>query len=100
MSQEPCLFKRSVYDNILYGDLKASKDQVIEAAKKANILKFFTEKDTGTKDTPVSGGEKQRIAIARVFLKDPKIILLDEATSALDSIKILKKRFKILWMLS
>ena len=85
VSQEPCLFKRSVYDNILYGDLNASKEQILDAAKKANIMKFFSNDDIGTKDTPVSGGEKQRLAIARVFLKNPQIILLDEATSALDN---------------
>jgi ATP-binding cassette, subfamily B (MDR/TAP), member 1 len=84
VSQEPVLFKRSVRDNILYGDLSAQHDQVTEAAKKANIMKFFTSTDDGTKDTPVSGGEKQRLAIARAFLKNPKILLLDEATSALD----------------
>ena len=84
VSQEPVLFKRSVYENILYGKLDATKDEVFDAAKKAAIEKFFNNKEMGTKEDPVSGGEKQRLAIARAFLKDPTILLLDEATSALD----------------
>ena len=84
VSQEPVLFKRSVYHNILYGKLDASKEEVIEAAKKACIMKFFTKNDQGKKEDPVSGGEKQRLAIGRAFLKNPVILLLDEATSALD----------------
>ena len=84
VSQEPILFKRSVYENILYGNLNACKDEVFEAAKRAHIEKFFDKEEMGTKEDPVSGGEKQRLAIARVFLKNPVILLLDEATSALD----------------
>lgn len=84
VSQEPVLFKRSVYDNILYGKLTATREEVFNAAKRACIEKFFNKKELGTKEDPVSGGEKQRLAIARAFLKDPKILLLDEATSALD----------------
>ena len=84
VSQEPVLFKRSVYENILYGRLDASKEEVLAAAKAAAIEKFFDKKQMGTKEDPVSGGEKQRLAIARAFLKDPIILLLDEATSALD----------------
>ena len=84
VSQEPVLFKRSVYENILYGNLESSKDEVFDAAKRAAIEKFFNDKEMGTKEDPVSGGEKQRLAIARAFLKDPVILLLDEATSALD----------------
>ena len=84
VSQEPVLFKRSVYENILYGKLDSSRDEVFDAAKKAAIEKFFNDKEMGTKEDPVSGGEKQRLAIARAFLKNPVILLLDEATSALD----------------
>ena len=84
VGQEPILFKRNVYENILYGKLDSNYEEVLNAAKKASIGKFFNEKETGTKEDPVSGGEKQRLAIARVFLKNPVILLLDEATSALD----------------
>ena len=84
VSQEPVLFKRSVYENIRYGQLDAKRDEVFNAAKRACIEKFFNKKELGTKEDPVSGGEKQRLAIARAFLKNHVILLLDEATSALD----------------
>ena len=84
VSQEPVLFKRSVYENILYGKLDAKENEVIEAAEKAAINKFFKNEQKGEKNETVSGGEKQRLGIARAFLKDPSILLLDEATSALD----------------
>ena len=98
VSQEPVLFKRSVYENILYGDLNANKDEVFEAAKRAHIEKFFDKEEMGTKEDPVSGGEKQRLAIARVFLKNPVILLLDEATSALDKeseVEVQKSLFEL-----
>ena len=98
VSQEPVLFKRSVYENILYGRLDANREEVLEAAKAAVIEKFFNKKEMGTKEDPVSGGEKQRLAIARTFLKDPIILLLDEATSALDkeSEKAVQKSIDVL----
>ena len=98
VSQEPVLFKRSVYENILYGNLNANKDDVFEAAKRAHIEKFFEKQEMGTKEDPVSGGEKQRLAIARVFLKNPVILLLDEATSALDKeseVEVQKSLFEL-----
>ena len=98
VSQEPVLFKRSVYENILYGNLNATKDEVLEAAKRAHIEKFFDQQQMGTKEDPVSGGEKQRLAIARCFLKNPVILLLDEATSALDKeseIEVQKSLFEL-----
>lgn len=91
VSQEPCLFARSVRENIAYGSPDATQDQIEEAAKMANAHDFITsfpngyDTQVGDKGAQLSGGQKQRIAIARVLIKNPKILLLDEATSALDS---------------
>ena len=90
--QEPQLFHRSLMENIRYGRLDASDDEVVEAAKKAHAHEFIlqTEKQydslVGERGVKLSGGQRQRIAIARAILKDAPILILDEATSALDSV--------------
>lgn len=89
--QETLLFGGSIRENILYGRLEASKDELIDAAKSANAHDFITSLpkgyDTivGERGVKLSGGQRQRVAIARALLKDPSILLLDEATSSLDS---------------
>ena len=91
VQQDIYLFNASVRDNILYGRLDATEEEVIEAAKRANIhdyiLKMPNGYDTviGERGVRLSGGQKQRLSIARVFLKNPAILILDEATSALDN---------------
>ena len=89
--QEPVLFHRTLRENIAYGRLSSSDEQIIEAAKKANAWEFIQKLpnglDTivGERGAKLSGGQRQRIAIARAILKDAPILVLDEATSALDS---------------
>ncbi len=90
--QDPMLFHRSLMENIRYGKLDASDEEVMEAAKKANAHDFIlqTEKEyeslVGERGVKLSGGQRQRIAIARAILKDAPILILDEATSSLDSV--------------
>jgi len=89
--QDVYLFAGTVSDNIRYGKLEASREEIIEAAKKANAHDFIMklaegyDTDIGQRGVKLSGGQKQRLSIARVFLKNPPVIILDEATSALDN---------------
>lgn len=91
VSQDVYLFGGSIKDNIAYGKPDATMDEIVDAAKKANIHDFIMELpdkyDTfvGERGTRLSGGQKQRISTARVFLKNPPVLILDEATSALDN---------------
>ena len=91
VQQDVYLFAGSIKENIAYGRPDAKDEEVIEAAKRANIHDFIMSLpdgyDTyvGERGARLSGGQKQRVAIARIFLKDPKILILDEATSALDN---------------
>ncbi len=91
VQQDVFLFNGSIRDNILYGRLDATEEEVIEAAKRANIHDYVMslekgyDTEIGERGVRLSGGQKQRLSIARVFLKDPAILILDEATSALDN---------------
>ncbi len=91
VQQDIYLFNASIKDNILYGRLDATMDEVIEAAKRANIHDYIMtlpegyDTQIGERGVRLSGGQKQRLSIARVFLKNPPILILDEATSALDN---------------
>lgn len=92
VSQETYLFNGTIRDNLLYAKPDATEEELIDACKQANIYEFIQNQEAGL-DTMVgnrglklSGGEKQRISIARILLKDPALMIFDEATSALDSI--------------
>ena len=102
VSQEPVLFKENLIENIRYGKIEASDEECIQAAKEANIMNLLEEEEKNkvnegknkkievkidiieNKKNSISGGEKQRLAISRIFLKKPNILLLDEVTSSLD----------------
>ncbi|HEX6383290.1 MAG TPA: ATP-binding cassette domain-containing protein, partial [Anaerolineae bacterium] len=89
--QDVYLFAGTVSDNIRYGKLEASQEEIVEAAKKANAHDFILklpdgyDTDIGQRGVKLSGGQKQRLSIARVFLKNPPVIIFDEATSSLDN---------------
>lgn len=91
VSQSIFLFDGTVKENIAYGNLDATDEEIISAAKKANIHDYVTtlpsgyDTEVGERGVKLSGGQRQRIAIARVFLKNPSLLILDEATSALDN---------------
>lgn len=90
VSQEPVLFNCSIKENLLYAKPTATEDEIVNALKSSNAWNFISqlsdgiETNVGNAGSQFSGGQKQRIAIARAFIKKPKILLLDEATSALD----------------
>jgi len=91
VQQDVYLFSGTVADNIRYGKLNASREEIVEAARKANAHEFIMQlpagydTDIGQRGVKLSGGQKQRLSIARVFLKDPPILIFDEATSSLDN---------------
>ncbi len=91
VAQDVFLFNGTIRENIAYGDLDATDEEIMEAAKKANIHDYIMtmedgyDTQVGERGIKLSGGQKQRISIARVFLKNPPILILDEATSALDN---------------
>ena len=92
VQQDVFIFYGTIKENILYGKPDATDEEVVEAAKKAQIHDFIMSLEdgydtlTGERGVRLSGGQQQRISIARLFLKNPKIVILDEATSSLDNI--------------
>ena len=92
VSQNVFLFDGTIKDNIAYGKIDATEEEIIRAAKRANIHDYIStlengyNTEVGERGLKLSGGQRQRVAIARVFLKNPSFLILDEATSALDNI--------------
>lgn len=99
VQQDVYIFYGTIKNNILYGNPEATDEDVVEAAKKANIHNFIMSLDdgyetmVGERGVKLSGGQKQRVSIARVFLKNPPVLILDEATSSLDNVteKLIQK---------
>ncbi|CAL2047710.1 unnamed protein product [Caenorhabditis brenneri] len=91
VSQEPTLFSGTIRENIMYGMDNATEEEMIDAAKKANVYEFVSNLEEGfdtkcgANGVQMSGGQKQRIAIARALIRNPRVLILDEATSALDA---------------
>ena len=91
VQQDVFLFGGTIKENILYGKPDATEEEVVEAARRANIIEFIEslpngwDTEIGERGVHLSGGQKQRLSIARLFLKNPPILILDEATSALDN---------------
>jgi ATP-binding cassette, subfamily B, bacterial MsbA len=92
VSQEVYLFNASVAENITYGKLDATREELVEAARKAHAMEFIAELPegfetiVGDRGIRLSGGQRQRLALARAFIRDPQILILDEATNSLDLI--------------
>jgi subfamily B ATP-binding cassette protein MsbA len=92
VSQEVYLFNASVAENITYGKLNATREELVEAARKAHAMEFIEELPEGfetilgDRGIRLSGGQRQRLALARAFIRDPQILILDEATNSLDLI--------------
>ena len=92
VSQDVYLFNASVAENIIYGKLDATREELLQAARKAHALDFIEELPDGfetvlgDRGVRLSGGQRQRLALARAFIRDPEILILDEATNSLDLI--------------